>query len=101
MDRDDSYIAMSNFDASGNQMSVDVAYEMTLKFKSENEDGLLFYISDDQQSQVSLWNEVKCTAYMGHLDMTIFPSQGVHIVRMLETFLTMFFFVLMHPVYCT
>jgi hypothetical protein len=52
MGRDDSYIAMSNLDAAGNQISVDVAYEMTMKFKSENEDGLLFYISDDQQSQV-------------------------------------------------
>ena len=52
MGSDDSYIAMNNVDASGNSLSVDVAYEMTMKFKSENEDGLLFYISDDQQSQV-------------------------------------------------
>ena len=52
MGSDSSYIAMSNADAEGNQISVDVQYETTMKFKSENEDGLLFYVSDDQQDQV-------------------------------------------------
>ena len=42
----ESYIAMPG-------INVDANFQMTFKMKSQNEDGLLFYVSDDQQSQVS------------------------------------------------
>jgi laminin alpha 3/5 len=40
----ESYLAMPS-------VNVDANFQMTFKVKSENEDGLIFYVSDDQQSQ--------------------------------------------------